>query len=597
MVIPVSKTFAAPPYPFTATINGNSIVAKMTNAPADATQYRLYNGNTPVASNDLVGPDTSIQTQTNGIVTWTISGLGFVNGVYTLHVEKVPAVGQITVFGGTNIVTADVSVTVNTSTTDFFLWPMNAVSATGQGIVLAGKIDTSQYPATNGLQVKIQYSTSANPSGGTELVAHSTLGSGSTEGVASDGSYYFELNSLTPKTKYYYRQTITATATNTVLSTKDLYFNSTDGYVPSGTLQQEEVEADRTYHLLAPWPGLSKLYDPALCQEKKDAGEIPVNSVCDVNGFINFAFKTLIGLTAVVLVLRLMFEGYQYMVTDVPFLKASAKGSFFSALMGLLLALGSYVILNTVNPKLVDNKFNIAGVNVGVEFTEFDAATFQSVSGRPIKAKAELLAIVKSTAQSKNIDSCIVQAIIQHESQWKENAVGCDENVKSNGVPSRTAFVQSGVTLSGTTFTPTSATSSVTNDSLVPGKKCYFDETKPGFNLDWRFSKGFGLGQTTIFPSNYNESSWFTDVKQGGVLWNNRSTVPTAKIKDLLQNPATQVNAIITIYKNNASTCLTDIQKSFAAYNGGSCGTTNANALAYGRSVKATYDLCKQNGG
>lgn len=109
----------------------------------------------------------------------------------------------------------------------------------------------------------------------------------------------------------------------------------------------------KSYTLLAPIPGLTAILDPDICNQATE------DQICDINVFINFLLKLLIGIAAVILVVKLIIEGYIYMTTDVPFLKAGAKKTFFDALMGLVIALSSYLILNTINPRLVENDINI----------------------------------------------------------------------------------------------------------------------------------------------------------------------------------------------------------------------------------------------
>lgn len=109
----------------------------------------------------------------------------------------------------------------------------------------------------------------------------------------------------------------------------------------------------KSYTLLAPIPGLTAILNPDICNQATE------DQICDINVFINFLLKLLIGIAAVILVVRLIIEGYIYMTTDVPFLKAGAKKTFFDALMGLVIALSSYLILNTINPRLVENDINI----------------------------------------------------------------------------------------------------------------------------------------------------------------------------------------------------------------------------------------------
>ncbi len=195
-------------------------------------------------------------------------------------------------------------------------------------------------------------------------------GAGGQAAIAVDGAYSLKLSGLTPNTKYYFKQIVTFTNGNP-LDTQSGTFNTDKGYIIPGSVGEQLDFNSRSYHLLAPLPGLSVLMDPDLCAEKKAKGEVPANAICDVNGFLDFAFKLMIGLAAVILVIRLMIEGYKILTTDVPFIAASAKGNFFSALLGLLLALSAYLILNTINPKLVNNKITIDSVNVGVEEFKF----------------------------------------------------------------------------------------------------------------------------------------------------------------------------------------------------------------------------------
>jgi hypothetical protein len=143
--------------------------------------------------------------------------------------------------------------------------------------------------------------------------------------------------------------------------------------------------ANTDYTLLAPFPGLTDIPSANTCAQKEAAATAAgtAQPVCDVNGLLNYAMKLLIGLSGVVLVLRLMYEGYSYMVTDVPFLKASSKAGFFSALLGLLLALTSFIILNTINPKLVNETVNVSQLNIGVTEPDVDSAPLTSNAPLP----------------------------------------------------------------------------------------------------------------------------------------------------------------------------------------------------------------------
>jgi hypothetical protein len=176
-------------------------------------------------------------------------------------------------------------------------------------------------------------------------------------GIAEDGSYKITISNLDENTLYYFRHVITSPA-----GTRDALadsFNSTRGYVPEGSIEKGDDFDNRSYHLLAPFPGLTAVLDPDLCREQQKEGKVGAGQVCGINEFINLMLKLLVGITAVLLVIRIIIEGYNYVVTDVPFLKVSAKTHIFESTFGLILALTSFLILNTVNPKLVSSDISI----------------------------------------------------------------------------------------------------------------------------------------------------------------------------------------------------------------------------------------------
>lgn len=473
-----------------------------------------------------------------------------------------------------------------------YQWPLDYSKATETPVVLQGKINKTENPDLSVFQITVEVNVNSDFSG------ESRLG---TVALQPDGTYTATFSDLNPSTTYYVRHRI-GTKGGEVAERIDS-FNSTRGHFTAGTSEARADEDNRSYKLLSPLPGLGVLFDPDLCAEKVAQGQKVFGGTCDnqVNAFINYLFEMLIGLAAVVLVIKIIINGYQYIMTDVPFLRASLKNTLGTSILGLLVVLSSFLILNTINPKIVENTININPVLVGVTpKTTLSEATFEKIVGRKPTPKPELEAIVKQVAVEKNIDACIIESIIQQESpNWDEKEIGCDEDAARSDVPSRVAFIQSGITLTGKTVLTTAITDgSVRNDNFTPDHKfCYFDDSKPGYNLDWRFSKGLGLSQQTIFPKYYGTNQYGTAVKQGGELWDNRSIVPTAQIKDLLQYPKKQIEYIVDHYRENASrpsSCLNNLEQSFKAYNGGNCATDNKSAINYGKSVMAIYNACKE---
>ncbi len=348
-------------YPLSATKTTSGITVTMTGVPNDQSHYELHDGET-------IFPPTPVAAQVYATaqgdkVVWNLSAPEKTYYFYVIKKASSVGLGQVD-----TQVTDVVPFSVGTNTTSPTLLSTFTISPSGdRKVTISGKINRESYSDMRRLKIVFEYSqtgtSSDGPTNGHALVS----GQSGQSQIAEDGTYSLVVSDLTPSTKYYFKQSIFIEGSTTPIETKTDTFTAEKGYIAPGTVGEQLDFNSRSYHLLAPLPGLSVLMDPDLCAEKKTKGELPPNAICDVNGFLNFAFKFMIGLTAVVLVLRLMYEGYQYIVTDVPFIKANAKSGFFNSLLGLLLALSAYLILNTINPKLVDNRINIDNVSVGID--------------------------------------------------------------------------------------------------------------------------------------------------------------------------------------------------------------------------------------
>lgn len=244
------------------------------------------------------------------------------------------------------------------------------------GFLVTGKIDTEKHPNYSSFTVKGFFANNANFVDAKEPIAQNAAGPRATPGISTEevnkGSYYWTLPDLVAGQAYWFKQVITSPQGTKVEKVYPLIAGK--GYVPVGSADEQERFEEKSYRLLAPFPGLSVLLDPDLCAEQVAAGKaIPDGQICDVNDFLNYAFRLLIGISAVILVIRLIFEGYQYAVTDVPFLKSSAKAKFFEAFFGLILALSAWLILNTINPRLVQNDIALENIEVALENIEGDS--------------------------------------------------------------------------------------------------------------------------------------------------------------------------------------------------------------------------------
>ncbi len=83
--------------------------------------------------------------------------------------------------------------------------------------------------------------------------------------------------------------------------------------------------------------------------------------------FLKMLYRWGISITVVLSIIYIILGGIQYMTTDSISNKSDGKERIKGALLGLILALSSYLILHTINPQLLD--LSIAGRS-HIELTE-----------------------------------------------------------------------------------------------------------------------------------------------------------------------------------------------------------------------------------
>ncbi len=390
----VSHSFAAT-YNLTAKPpTDNTITATLTGAiPGDIYKLVLqtenftsstYTGKTPTALDAATDPAvkqaSATGVETSATVTWTIPG-NKANTTYYVRVLEAKGVTAKYITDTSTITTKGVNILFDKLTTE----------KDGNDIVVKGRITDKTYPLSK-YKATLYFTKQVPPSGATTLSggigpinSRKTAAANGSEGInngekqkstvningtssevevedAGDGTYYWRLSSLSPSTTYYIQQTV-SDGNNSVTGTIET-FNSSTGNIVASSTDQASYDAAHSYKLLSGFPNFTVLPDPDLCAQQRASGLNP--KFCDMNDVINYFLKLLIGLSAVVLVFRLMYEGFIILTSDLPFKIASAKGSFFAALGGLLLAMSSYIILNTINPKLVNSTVGITQLTLGV---------------------------------------------------------------------------------------------------------------------------------------------------------------------------------------------------------------------------------------
>lgn len=141
---------------------------------------------------------------------------------------------------------------------------------------------------------------------------------------------------------------------------------------PSGCVTKDD---NSNYCMLAPLPGLGD-----------GSGDLDVTK--GIGDYFLTIIQIVMGAIGVLSVLMLIVGGIEYMSTVSVGEKEGARSRIEHALLGLLLALSSYVILRTLNPKLVDLGVTIPTAQLEIDGDEGSEessvpppATLPSVSG------------------------------------------------------------------------------------------------------------------------------------------------------------------------------------------------------------------------
>lgn len=133
-----------------------------------------------------------------------------------------------------------------------------------------------------------------------------------------------------------------------VLTGSSVVFADTDGGTSNNPQDKNNPLNNpvATYTLLEPLPclndGTQKCAENTLV-EKVNFGD-----------YVRYIFNLIIALSAVAAVLVIVAGGFKYVTTDSFLGKNEGKKMIFQALQGLLLVLCSYLILRTIDPRLVD---------------------------------------------------------------------------------------------------------------------------------------------------------------------------------------------------------------------------------------------------
>lgn len=128
---------------------------------------------------------------------------------------------------------------------------------------------------------------------------------------------------------------------------------------------EASAPAETKYSWLAKLPGFD------------DSGFDPAKK-CSFVDYLNIMIKLLIGIGAVLAMVMIVMGGMEYMTSELISSKEAGKSRIMNAMLGLVIALSSYLILNTLNPDLLNlclDKLPTANITISPDDTSTGSRT------------------------------------------------------------------------------------------------------------------------------------------------------------------------------------------------------------------------------
>lgn len=149
-----------------------------------------------------------------------------------------------------------------------------------------------------------------------------------------------------------------------------------------------------------------------------------------IGGYVNIMFKIIIGIVGVLAVVMLVLGGVQYMSTDAISGKESGKETIQHALGGLILALGAFVILNTINPSILS--LNIGGedgIGITIEISK-DEANWSKTETTTDETATSKSFLMSGNFTSPNPSAGVSDFVGYLKTGWKLSDITVDVSTK-----------------------------------------------------------------------------------------------------------------------------------------------------------------------
>lgn len=294
-------------------------------------------------------------------------------------------------------------------------------------------------------------------------------------------------------------------------------------------------------------------------------------------------YRFFVAALAVIAIVMVMWGGFKrIMAAGSPEAVKSANETILGAITGVVIALLSYSLLSLVNPALVQLKPLVIEPIKKESIDFISSADYQTITGSvPYKPfDADMIEKMKAAAKSAGIHYCVLHTIFQKESGARVDAVGYDENVNNSNaskIPSRVRFVETDKCkqyISQANASDCQLQGGAKNDD----RRSNINVNRDDLGMDWRYSRGFGVGQITIFPSWHRLHKTCNGVPC--ITINGKDYKP----KELFDLD-TNLEAIVNLWKSDK--CPGEVtMECFKRYNG---------STDYGVDAIAIYNSCMKN--
>jgi hypothetical protein len=152
-------------------------------------------------------------------------------------------------------------------------------------------------------------------------------------------------------------------------------------------------------------------------------GGVTTIKTTNIGDYFNKIFLIAIGLCGALAVIMIVIAGIQYMGTESVFGKTEAKSKIFSAILGLLIAIGAWIILNTIDPALTgvngltvdQTEANIIPTSGGGYFG-VDVGTPKAGNPNATKNVTTYDAYLKAASQKYGVQCTLIKAFMYAES-------------------------------------------------------------------------------------------------------------------------------------------------------------------------------------